>query len=59
MKFWRFLAMVVFVLGAVIAILDLLNIPMVSRLENPFSIALIFMISGIVIAFLLQAKKQD
>lgn len=54
----RILGLVLFVLGAILAILDLLDIVTFRQFGNPFYIALGLMIIGITMTFKAQVQEQ-
>jgi len=58
MRFWRIFALTVFVLGALLAVFDLLEVSIVKNLDNLFLFALICMTMGVILAFIIQARKQ-
>lgn len=58
MRFLRIFALTVFVLGALLAVFDLLEVSIVRTLDNPFFFAAICMATGVVLAFIIQARKQ-
>ncbi len=58
MRIVRAVGMIMFIVGAIIAILDLLNVILLQSIDNPFYGALILMILGISLTFFTQAKEQ-
>lgn len=58
MRSLRIIGLFLFISGAVIAILDLLDMIQVSRRDNPFYGALALMIAGISLTFLSQSSEE-
>ena len=57
MRVLRILGMILFLVGAVVGLLDLLDVWNISKLNNPFYGALSLMILGISLTFFTQAKE--
>ncbi len=57
MRMLRILGMVLFLVGAVVGLLDLLDVLHINNLDNPFYGALTLMILGISLTFFTQAKE--
>ncbi|MCB0664602.1 MAG: hypothetical protein KDC80_02215 [Saprospiraceae bacterium] len=58
MRSLRIIGLFLFISGAVIAILDLLDMIQVARRDNPFYGALALMIAGISLTFLSQSSEE-
>ena len=58
MRSLRIIGLFLFISGAVIAILDLLDMIQVARMDNPFYGALALMIAGISLTFLSQSSEE-
>ena len=58
MKLLRGLAMLLVVVVAILAIVDLMDSAVVRQLDDPFTGALALMLLGIGLAFFLQKKNQ-
>lgn len=59
MKSIRLIGLVLFILGAGVAIVDLLDMIQVARRDNPFYGALALMIAGISLTFLSQGREEN
>ena len=59
MRSIRAIGLVLFILGAGVAIVDLLDVIEVAQRDNPFYGALALMIAGISLTFLSQARDED
>ncbi|MCB0685688.1 MAG: hypothetical protein KDC53_04160 [Saprospiraceae bacterium] len=59
MRSLRFIGLFLFIVGAVVAILDLLDVIQVAKRDNPFYGALALMIAGISLTFLSQSRDQN
>ncbi len=58
MKSLRLIGLILFILGAVVAVLDLLDMFEMARRDNPFYGALALMIAGISLSFLSQGSDE-
>lgn len=58
MRSLRFIGLFLFIMGAVVAILDLLDLIQMARIDNPFYGALALMIAGISLTFLSQSSEE-
>jgi hypothetical protein len=58
MRILRGVGLILFILGAIVAILDLLDMIQLGRSDNPFYGALALMVAGISLTFLSQSGEE-